>query len=146
MHHLVCILFNFINTTRQPTAEPTMRHHDTVVKTTDSIVQKVPTATPTPQTSSTTCFGRKKWERKNENLFSLLCKLLAKPSCKHPSTLASADYHSCTPSLTTSQDAKVDLKPLIISVIPIYGLSDTINLFCVLVFILINKLIAFSAS
>ncbi len=26
--------------------------------------------------------------------FSLLCKLLAKPSCKHPSTIASADYHS----------------------------------------------------
>ena len=46
----------------------------------------------------------------------------------------------------TSQDAKVDLKPLIVSVIPIYGLSDTINLFCVLVFILINKLITFSAS
>ncbi len=46
----------------------------------------------------------------------------------------------------TSQDAKVDLKLLIISVIPIYGLSDTINLFCVLVFILINKLITFSAS
>ena len=46
----------------------------------------------------------------------------------------------------TSQDAKVDLKPLIISVILIYDLSDTINLFCVLVFILINKLITFSAS
>jgi hypothetical protein len=46
----------------------------------------------------------------------------------------------------SSQDAKVDLKLLIVSVIPIYGLSDTINLFCVLVFILINKLITFSAS
>ena len=47
---------------------------------------------------------------------------------------------------TTSQHAKVDLKPLIVSVIPIYSLSDTINLFCFLFFILINKLITFSAS
>ncbi len=38
-------------------------------------------------------------------------------------------------SPVTSQDAKVDLKSLIVSVIPIYGFSDTINLFCVLVFI-----------
>jgi hypothetical protein len=45
-----------------------------------------------------------------------------------------------------SQDAKVDLKPLIVSVIPIYCLSDTMNLFCVLFFILLNKLITFSAS
>jgi hypothetical protein len=44
-----------------------------------------------------------------------------------------------------SQDAKVDLKPLIASVLPIYSLSDTINLFCVLFFILINKLITCSA-
>ncbi len=43
MHHLVLILYNLINTTQQPTAEPTVRHHDSVVKTTDSIVQKVPT-------------------------------------------------------------------------------------------------------
>ena len=49
-------------------------------------------------------------------------------------------------STTSSQDAKVDLKPLIVSEIPIYGLSDTINLFCVLFFILLNKLITFSAS
>jgi hypothetical protein len=48
MHHLVLILFKLINTTQQPTVEPTMRYHDTVVKTTDSIVQKVPTATPHP--------------------------------------------------------------------------------------------------
>jgi hypothetical protein len=47
---------------------------------------------------------------------------------------------------TTSQHAKVDLKPLIVSVIPIYSLSDTINLFCFLFFILINNLISFSAS
>ena len=46
----------------------------------------------------------------------------------------------------TSQHAKVDLKPLIVSVILIYSLSDTINLFCFLFFILINKLITFSAS
>jgi len=32
------------------------------------------------------------------------------------------------------QDAKVDLKPFITSAIPIYGFSDTINLFCVLFF------------
>jgi hypothetical protein len=46
----------------------------------------------------------------------------------------------------TSQHAKVDLKPLIVSVIPIYSLSDTISLFCFLLFILINKLITFNAS
>jgi hypothetical protein len=46
----------------------------------------------------------------------------------------------------SSQHAKVDLKPLIVSVILIYSLSDTINLFCFLFFILINKLITFSAS
>ena len=45
-----------------------------------------------------------------------------------------------------SQHAKVDLKSLIVSVILIYSLSDTINLFCFLFFILINKLITFSAS
>jgi hypothetical protein len=33
-----------------------VRHHDTVVKTTDRIVQNVPTTPPTPQTSSTTCW------------------------------------------------------------------------------------------
>jgi hypothetical protein len=46
----------------------------------------------------------------------------------------------------TSQHAKVDLKPFIISVILIYCLSDTINLFCFLFFILFNKLITFSTS
>ncbi len=56
MHHLVLIQYNLINTTQQPTVRPTMCHHDTVVNTTDSIVQKVPTSTPTPQTSSTTCW------------------------------------------------------------------------------------------
>ena len=35
----------------------------------------------------------------------------------------------------SSQHAKVDLKSLIVSVIPIYSLSDTINLFCFLFFI-----------
>jgi hypothetical protein len=44
-----------------------------------------------------------------------------------------------------SQHATVDLKLLIVSVIPINFL-DTINLFCFLFFILIYKLIAFSAS
>jgi hypothetical protein len=48
--------------------------------------------------------------------------------------------------LLTSQHAKVDLKLLIVSVIPIYSLSDIINLFCFLFFILINKLITFGAS
>jgi hypothetical protein len=46
----------------------------------------------------------------------------------------------------TSQDAKVDLKPLNASVLPIYSLSDTINLFYVLFFIIINKSITCSAS
>ena len=45
-----------------------------------------------------------------------------------------------------SQDAKVDLKPLIVSVIPIYCLSEIMNLFCVLFFFLLNKLNTFSAS
>ncbi len=45
-----------MNTTQQPSVKLTVRHHDKVVRTTDSIVQKVPTATPTPQTFSTTCW------------------------------------------------------------------------------------------
>ena len=45
----------------------------------------------------------------------------------------------------SSQDAKVDLKPLIVSVIPIYSFSETINLFHYYFFVLINKLITFSA-
>jgi hypothetical protein len=45
-----------------------------------------------------------------------------------------------------SQDAKVDLKPLIVAVIPIYYLSETINLFFVLFLCVFNKLIIFSAS
>ena len=52
----------------------------------------------------------------------------------------------CMFLVSPSQHTKVDLKPLIVSVIPIYSLSDTINLFCFLFFILINKLITFSAS
>ncbi len=38
---------------------------------------------------------------KNGIFFSLLCKLLAKPPCEHPPTMASADYRSGTPSLPT---------------------------------------------
>ncbi len=38
---------------------------------------------------------------KNGIFFSLLRKLLAKLSCKHPPTMASADYHSGTPLLPT---------------------------------------------
>jgi len=45
-----------------------------------------------------------------------------------------------------SQDAKVDLKPLIVSAIPIYSFSETINLFYYYFFILIDKLITFSAN
>jgi hypothetical protein len=33
----------------------------------------------------------------------------------------------CGLSVDTSQDAKVDLKPLIVAIIPIYYLSETIN-------------------
>jgi len=40
-----------------------------------------------------------------------------------------ASYPSCT-----SQDAKVDLKPLIVAVMPIYYLSEIINLFFFFVF------------
>ena len=46
----------------------------------------------------------------------------------------------------TSQDAKVDLKPLIVAVIPIYFLSETINLFFFLFLCVFNKLIIFRAS
>jgi len=48
--------------------------------------------------------------------------------------------------LMASQDAKVDLKPLIVSVIPIYSFSETINLFYYYFFVLIDKLITFSAN
>ncbi len=56
MHHLVLILYNLINTNQHPSVKPTMHHHGTVVKNTNSIVQKVRTSTPTPHTSSTTCW------------------------------------------------------------------------------------------
>jgi hypothetical protein len=47
----------------------------------------------------------------------------------------------------TSQDAKVDLKPLIVAVIPIYLLSLRNNKFVLcLVLCVFNKLIIFSAS
>jgi hypothetical protein len=46
----------------------------------------------------------------------------------------------------TSQDAKVDLKPLIVAVIPIYCFSEIINLFFFLFLYVFNKLIIFSAS
>ncbi len=55
-------------------------------------------------------------------------------------------YISSSRERGTSQDAKVDLKSLIASVLPIYSLSDTINLFYVLFFVIINKLITCSAS
>jgi hypothetical protein len=38
---------------------------------------------------------------KNGNFFSLLRKLLAKPSCEHPPTMVFADYRSGTPLLPT---------------------------------------------
>ena len=46
----------------------------------------------------------------------------------------------------TSQDAKVDLKALIVAVMPIYFLSETINLFFFLFLCVFNKLIIFSVS
>jgi hypothetical protein len=46
----------------------------------------------------------------------------------------------------TSQDAKVDLKPLIVAIIPIYFLSDTINVLFFLFLSIFNKLIIFSSS
>jgi hypothetical protein len=49
--------------------------------------------------------------------------------CFHHPYLSSSPS---TPPSTPSQHAKVDLKSLIVSVIPIYSLSDTINLFCLL--------------
>jgi hypothetical protein len=47
---------------------------------------------------------------------------------------------------TTSQDANVDLKLLIVAIIPIYCLSETINVLFFLFLSIFNKLIIFSAS
>jgi hypothetical protein len=47
---------------------------------------------------------------------------------------------------STSQDAKVDLKPLIVAIIPIYCLSETINVLFFLFLNIFNKLIIFSSS
>ena len=57
-----------------------------------------------------------------------------------------ASAAACQQAVTTSQDAKVDLKPLIVAIIPINSLSETINLFCFLFLSVFNKLIKFSAS
>ena len=46
-----------------------------------------------------------------------------------------ASAASASSPSSSSQHAKVDLKPLIVSVIPIYSLSDIINLFRFLFFI-----------
>jgi hypothetical protein len=45
-----------------------------------------------------------------------------------------------------SQDAKVDLNSLIVAIIPIYCLSETINVLFFLFLSIFNKLIIFSAS
>jgi hypothetical protein len=82
-------------------------------------------------------FGEPRVVTSEEAVFNLVWKYMIKDVNKRKKAHCTCD---------ASQDAKVDLKPLIISVIPIYGLSDIINLFCVLVFILIIKLITFSAS
>ena len=47
---------------------------------------------------------------------------------------------------TTSQDANVDLKLLIVAIIPIYCLSETINVLFFLFLSIFNKLIIFGAS
>jgi len=48
--------------------------------------------------------------------------------------------------IASSQDAKVDLKLLIVAVMPIYCLSETINVFFFLFLCVLNKLIIFSVS
>jgi len=48
--------------------------------------------------------------------------------------------------VSTSQDAKVDLKALIVAVMPIYCLSETINFFFFLFLCVLNKLIIFRVS
>jgi hypothetical protein len=48
--------------------------------------------------------------------------------------------------LATSQDAKVDLKLLIVAIILIYCLSETINVLFFLFLSILNKLIIFRAS
>ena len=45
-----------------------------------------------------------------------------------------------------TQDAKVDQNPLIVAIIPMYSLSETINLFFFLFLSVSNKIIIFSAS
>jgi hypothetical protein len=47
---------------------------------------------------------------------------------------------------STSQDAKVDLKPFVVAIIPIYCLSETINVLFFLFLSIFNKLIIFSSS
>jgi hypothetical protein len=49
-------------------------------------------------------------------------------------------------TLSSSQDAKVDLKALIVAVMPLYCLSETINLFYFWFLCVFNKLIIFSVS
>jgi hypothetical protein len=46
----------------------------------------------------------------------------------------------------TSQDAKVDLKPLIVAIIIVYCFSETINVIFFLFLTIFNKLILFSDS
>jgi len=78
--------------------------------------------------------------------FYHLCK---KPAHSHHSTTAMlVALHALIDIMSyyTSQDAKVDLKPLIVAVMPIYCLSETINLFFFLFLCVYNKLIIFSAS
>jgi hypothetical protein len=55
-------------------------------------------------------------------------------------------YKAAIQDPQTSQDAKVDLKALIVAVMPIYCLSETINLFFFLFLCVFNKLIIFSVS
>ncbi len=54
--------------------------------------------------------------------------------------------HTHYAAVATSQDAKVDLKPLIVAIIQIYSFSETINLFFFLFLSVFYELIIFSAS
>jgi len=60
--------------------------------------------------------------------------------------IAMSGYDVWGDRMLASQDAKVDLKPLIVAIIPIYCLSETINVLFFLFLSIFNKLIIFSAS
>ncbi len=99
------------------------------------------------------CLLEKKWDislrprgHRNKTRFMLLYYSYSRPvretrevtaihnrtsrmNCRRRVSTAALRRLYCRQSSLPSQDAKVDLKPLIISVIPLYSFLETINLF-----------------